>query len=334
MKYFDIGKVVSYNRNFNFINGLRSIGKTYTTLKYIIRKCVEKQVEFVYIVRTKNEKKNNALEEGLEKVLVREFPEFDFEITAEEITLDGVSIGRCIALTEAYEIKKHSFPNVKYMVMDEYILENKTGGRYVNGWNEPDLLLSIYHTIDREEDRVVCFFLGNNISFYNPYHMHPAFNIPHIEPGNIWCNENVLFYWAVPSEELQEEKSHSKFLNMIQNTKYGTYAAKGEYVEDSIVFIEKMPAACRPLFTILCDEHKFTIWNDHDILYISDNVTDTAPFIFALTMPDHNESSYFTKSSKLNFHLDLLRKSYINAKVRFTSPEVKALSEPALKLLL
>ena len=52
MKYWDIGEILAYQRNFNFINGERSIGKSYTTLKFMIKKAIQTGCEFVYIVST------------------------------------------------------------------------------------------------------------------------------------------------------------------------------------------------------------------------------------------------------------------------------------------
>ena len=40
--YWNINEIMSYQRNFNFINGARSIGKTYTTLKYCYRRAIER----------------------------------------------------------------------------------------------------------------------------------------------------------------------------------------------------------------------------------------------------------------------------------------------------
>ena len=77
--YWNINEIMSYQRNFNFINGARSIGKTYTTLKYCYRRAIERGEEFVYLVRTKQILKSGALEEASKKVLQKEFPEVDIK---------------------------------------------------------------------------------------------------------------------------------------------------------------------------------------------------------------------------------------------------------------
>ena len=213
--YWDINKILPYQRNFNLINGERSIGKTYTTQKWVVNRCLEKHQQFVYLVRTQSEKKEGVLLTAFQKVLDKEFPGVEVSSSEETLSLNGETVGWCIALSESQKIKKRSFPNVYYMIFDEYMLEEGSRSMYVSGWKEPDLLLSIYHTIDREEDRVKVFMLGNNTSFYNPYHMHPAFNVQPIKQGQIWTSENVLYQWAEGSEQLKDKRASSKFGKMI-----------------------------------------------------------------------------------------------------------------------
>ncbi len=210
-KYWDINRILRYQRNFNFINGERSIGKTYTTQKWLFNKALTTGRQFVYLCRTKTDKFNKAFSEAFEKVLDKEFPDNDIVCDNENMYSgegdEKGRIGYCLALSEAPDVKKRSFPKVDYIMFDEYMLEREHNFKYVTGWHEPDLLLNIYHTIDRESDRVKVFCLGNTTEFYNPYHTHKAFNIPAVEKGKIWYSDNVLFQWAEKSEELKEEKS-------------------------------------------------------------------------------------------------------------------------------
>ena len=52
---FPLGKILTYNRNFNFINSERGTGKTYTLQKWLVRQFLEKQRQSVYITQFKNE---------------------------------------------------------------------------------------------------------------------------------------------------------------------------------------------------------------------------------------------------------------------------------------
>lgn len=72
--YWDINKILPYQRNFNLINGERSIGKTYTTQKWVVGKCLEKHQQFVYLVRTQSEKKEGFSKEPLKRLCLRNTP--------------------------------------------------------------------------------------------------------------------------------------------------------------------------------------------------------------------------------------------------------------------
>lgn len=344
-KYWDINRILPYQRCFNFINAERSIGKTYTTEKYVLDKCIKQGIEFTYIVRTQDEKKKGILQSAFEKVTLKEFPKYEFDYNNEEMLLvtrdeegeiqDKTIVGYCLALSEAVKIKKRSFPKVKYLIFDEYMLESKQGGQYVNGWKEPDLFLSIYHTIDREEDRVICFILGNNTSFFNPYHLHPAFSIPNIEKGKIWTSENVLFQWAISTKELREEKAKCKFLRMLDNTTYGKYAKDGDYVDDNYSFIEKMSTSAKYAMTLEYESVKFGVYNDmkNGVIYVSDKVDPSCKLNYALTVDDHKENTLLTKSNSIT-QLKWLSNNFKLGNVRFVSMEVKIKCEKAITLLL
>lgn len=344
-KYWDIRKILPYQRNFNFINAERSIGKTYSTEKFLVEKAINTGCEFVYLVRTQDEKKKGILGSSFEKVLMQEFPNLSIECTSEEMLLvvedengdviEKRTLGYCLALSEAVKIKRRSFPKVKYLMFDEYMLESKQGGQYVNGWKEPDLFLSIYHTIDREEDRVMCFILGNNTAFYNPYHLHKAFKIPNIEKGSIWTSENVLFQWAISTNELKEQKSKCKFLKMIDDTAYGMYAKKGDYVDDNVNFVEKLSTTARYSMTLEYQGSKFGVYNDlkNGVLYISDKIDPSCKLVYALTIEDHKENTLLTKSTSVT-QLKWLANNFKLGNVRFVTMEVKIKCEKAIALLL
>lgn len=344
-KYWDINKILPYQRCFNLINGERSIGKTYTTQKFMINRALNKKEEFVYLVRTQNELKAGVFNKSFSKVAMLEFPHLNLDfktdicynrIEDEEGNLIELQVlGYCLALTEVVKIKRTPYPKVKWLLFDEYMLEENSTVRYVNGWKEPDLFLSIYHSIDREEDRVICFLMGNNTSFYNPYHMHPAFNVPFIEKGKIWYSENVLFQWSEASPELKEDKMKCKFLKMIDDTDYGKYAKKGDYVYDNNNFIASRTPWANHVFIIEYMGFTFGIWQDskRGLIYVDNRFDVSCPLRYVLTMEDHKENTQLTKQ-KNKGALAWLSKQFKYGNVRFTSMPVKKIAEEAIRLIL
>lgn len=339
-KYLDLNKILPYQRNFNFINGERSIGKTYTIMKFVINKCLQRGVEFVYLVRTKNQKKAGALGDAFKKVLLNEFSGYRIECTNEDMVNiieteekdEKIQLGYCLALSEKTEVKQRSFPKVKYIIFDEYMLETNNQHEYYKGWKEPDEFLNLYHTIDREEDRVICFLLGNNTSFYNPYHLHPAFNIPFISKGELWTSENVLFYWAQASEELKEDKAKSKFIKMIDKTDYSDYAVKGDYIYDEAKLIEPAPKNARLLFTIEINKIQYGFYYLSSLFFITPVIKGNPQIRFVVNRNDMKEGFYL--ATKDFSYIKLFISMFKRSMIRYESMQTKAIIQNEIFKLL
>lgn len=340
--YWNPYKLLPYQRNFMFINSTRKDGKTYGTQYMFMDKFFKNGDEFVQILRTDAEIKNGAFEASFQKVCYEQFPDYEFLFKgnemwlAERTTQDKLKpvkiMGYALALSQAVKAKKMSFPRVKWAYMDEYMLEPEDSSQYVGGWKEPDKLLSLYHTIDAEEDRVKIFLLGNNTSFYNPYHLHPAFKIPYTEPGKIWKSKNVLFQHYVPSQKLQEKKSQSKFLDMIQGTEYGEYALEGKYIGDSEEFIAKRPSKSQYIFKVKLDDKLYGIWGSQGKTYVSTKHINSNNLIFAMSKKDLSEETiYRYRQNKL---IRWTLNQMLHGKVFYENQEIKARVKPELEKLI
>lgn len=337
--YWNISEILSKQRNFMFINGVRRIGKTYTCLGWALKQAIEKNgCQFMYLVRTEKEIQNKAFSNAFDKVTTREYSDFNIEFGSKECWLcddEGKKIkllGWCRALSQAVKVKREAFPECNLVIFDEYMLEPKQSRFYVQGWNEPDLLLNIYHTIDRDEDRVKVFLLGNNTAFYNPYHLHPAFKIPAVNPGEIWLGDNVLFQWALPSAELKEEQANSKFGRMIKDTSYGDYALGGNYIGDDISRIMKRRKKSRLLFNIRIGNDTFGVWtSDAGELVISEKHNKNSLPTYSCDEKLLDGEVYARKTYMIG---KWMAKKYIYGCVFYESMEVKVKTENFLRRVL
>lgn len=333
--HYTLDHLLPYQRNFNFANAVRSIGKTYGSYYYFIKDWIKNKNEFCVLCRTQEEKKKGYLQKAVQKVLQNEFPQLLaatnakgnnlLTFNADTMQFDGITVAHCIALSEAVKIKKNAYPKVKWLFLDEYAIEeDNIAARYVNGWNEPDLLLSIYHTIDREEDRVIFFGMANNISAYNPYHVHKAFRIPYTEPGNIYKSANVLFENAKPSEELVQFKSKSRFLEMIEDTEYGSMAVNGDYIYDKDGLVEDLPLdQCVPFATIIYNNCKYGVWRYKPLpkILISPKVNPTLKSRYAVTQADMTDGTILARrtAGKIQYLGNMFKFGYL----RFSDMETK-----------
>lgn len=328
----DIMNLMTYGCNFIMIDAPRSVGKTYSALKIIIKNCIKNGVEFAYICRTQEEKKAGVLEKSVQKVMQNEYKGIEYECDTDKMYIvdneEKRVLAYCLALSESQKIKKYSYPKCKYMLFDEYMLES--GGRYVQGEHEPDLLLSIYHTIDREEDRVICFLLGNNTNFYNPYHMHKAFHIPYCEEGQTYRGNNVVFRRLGRSIELTMSKESCKFLQMIDGTDYGNFATGGVYGDSHNEFIATRPSAAKLYIAIVYNGTYYGMWYDNTtyLMYIDTKVNPNCKNAYAATDKDISESVLRNRGTT-----GLIKDLFMKGKCRFVTPEIRAKFSPCIPYL-
>lgn len=287
-KYWDINNVLSRQRLFNFINGPRSIGKTYTLQKWLIKQAIQKRKCTIFVYRTHYELTHSPLFKVFQKVLVQEFPNVEFRATSNAISDEGGPLIYATALSQVRSSKLTSYPDVYYMMFDEYQIENGTG-KYLNGANEPELFITLWHTIDREENRVKCFFLGNNISYYNPYHSYSFFGLPKSidtikEKGGIWTNRITYFELAEVSDELSEEKNQNEVLQALEGSNYGRYALSGEYRDDDSSNILSLGNTTKYMCTLYTDNGVYAMYNNFEFgcLTLSSNVNNNCPRRYAI----------------------------------------------------
>lgn len=330
--HWNIYDILPYQRMFNMINSERLLGKTYTTQMYMLDKAIDKGQEFVYLCRTIKERDENILGDAFDKVIQTEFSGYAFEIDKYTLSLDGQVLGRCIALSEADKIKKRNYPNVYNMMFDEYIIAPDSTAQYVGGMREPNLLLIIYHTIDRDSGRLKCFMLANTLEFYNPYHMHKAFAVPRIEVGQIWYNKFLLFQRPQPSEALRDIKNKSLFEQMIDGTDYGDYANNGTYIfENKNFVVDKLPSGLTYFATICYNTEQFGVWHDtfNNTLYISTNYEPTYLINIALSVKDLTSNSILSTKAK-TAHVKFLQRLLSNGRVYYVGEALKAKLEDKL----
>lgn len=326
--YWNIHQILPFQRHFNFINAPRNIGKTYTALKFFINQALYKNREFVYICRTQDELKNGVLKKAFSKVINEQFPGLDVDFDKDKMYFcaDDVKTvaGHAIALSAAIKNKRESYPNVHWLIFDEYMLEAKYSHMYVNGWNEPDTLLTIYETIDRGEERVTCFLMGNNTEFYNPYHMHPAFQIPYIEEGTIWTSKNVLFQRAIPSDELQEKLDNTAFKQMIKGTRYDNSMSRGVYQDTNHYHTGNITRNHRYFCTLNFDGEQYACYLSHANfnMVVSSKVDSQFPVRIALDSENVNASNMFYKALD-SHHFKTLKKLYQTGLVLYETPLIE-----------
>lgn len=334
--HFSVYHLLPYQRNVMIVDSARGPGKTFGVQGYMLEEAIHKDKVLMDIMRTKDEVELGAFEGHYAKVIMKCFSGYNILFSKREMILvddddNKRLIGHCVSLSEYRNIKKTAFPTVYNMHLDEYLLEQEEQRYYIHGWKEPSILMNLYHTVDREEDRVKLFLTGNTTLLNNPYRLH--FNLPYLEPGQIYKDKFVIYERAVRSDELQKLTADNKFLRMIDGTDYGYYAKEGKYKDQTSPFIESRSAKAQYLFTIKYLNDKYGIWQD---LYAGkvyvDYAFDPSGEVFALTLDDHNENTLLTKG-KSSSMIDWLARVYKASALRYTDVKIKYMMDNAVKLI-
>lgn len=336
--YFNPKKYLPYQRNFIMVSSERTIGKTYSTQKFFLERALTKQERFVYIVRYADEIQNGVFQDAFAKVIDEQFPDYKFKFIKNKMFLcpegedeEKILIGYCAAISSANKTKKVNYPRCRWGLFDEYIVEETKRSEYVGGWEEPTLLLKLYHTIDREQDYLTLFMLANSIEFYNPYHLHPAFHVGRINKGEIWKSDNVLYTIAEASQSLKEKKANSKFLKMIEGTDYGKYAKDGYFINDNDSFIGKRPFTSVLKFNFDVNGCTFGVWMDRDTskIYVDDVYDKNFTKWFTFDKNKHSEGKILVKGREA-FLCKWLGDNCKKGNVIWTNMEVKGKSMDAI----
>lgn len=197
-KYYSPKKILSYNADYNLIIGERSNGKTYSVLKHCLEEYFNTDKKFVYIRRYKEDiigKRGDAVFSALvqngevRKITNNTYSHIilqagKFYLASYDEKLDRLIPANdyfcnILSLSDMEHDKSLSFPNVKYIVYDEFL----TRRYYLK--DEFMLFMNVLSTIIRDRKDIKIFMLGNTVNRYSPYFQEFGINADKLEQGKI-----------------------------------------------------------------------------------------------------------------------------------------------------
>ena len=213
--YYEIGKALSYNCLFNFIVGMRGVGKTYAFKRWAIQDFLKNKNEFIYIRRYKTEVTAQRLKSFFDDIQP-EFPNVAFKVKGNMFYINDEYAGQAQALSTGKILKSIPFPKVSKICFDEFILDK---GVYHYLQDEVTNFLELYSTIARLRD-VIVFFLSNAYTISNPYFDY--FNIvPPYGNKTIKRINNEILVEVIKNEEYTNAAMKTRFGSIINGTAYG-----------------------------------------------------------------------------------------------------------------
>lgn len=327
--YWDIRKPLSYNCLWNFILGMRGGGKTYGSLQWCIEQYLKNKKrgikwEFLYVRRMKAELKKLTTQRNgrLFKAVQNEFPEHTLKAESDTLYCDGEVMGYAQALSTASILKSDAFPNVKIIVFDEFIIDNRGTYHYLN--DEVTKFLDLYETVSRGRD-VIALFLSNAVTVTNPYFDYFHLDKPHNGDIQRFGSSKEILVQNFVSTALSAVKKKSRFGQIIEGTEYLDYAYDNEWLLDNNDFIEHKTQRSRYYITLRYKDSYIGIWFDdlQWIFYVSSDYDLQFKHIYSVTTDDHKPNVMLFNAGKKLVWLKELIDAYQMGAVRYESVKLK-----------
>lgn len=328
--YYNLSKALSYQAFINFLLGERGVGKTYSVSKFVTKQFIKKGEEFAYIRRYKTELQK-AVPKFFDPLKINnEFPDHELSTKGGNFYIDEKIAGYSMTLSTAQNLKSTNFPNVKYIIFDEFIIEEGQN-HYLK--NEVENFLGLVETIARMRD-VKIFMLANAVTITNPYFIYFDIHLPYNNDITTFKNGLILVQY-MRNEKYREEKRKTKFGQLIEGTEYSNYAIDNQFRLDDNSFIEKKTGTSKCNFTIIYNEHIFGVWFDwqNGKIYISFDYNDNG-LSFACTTNDHKPNTLLLSVAKEYHSFRTFLKNYKLGNVYYENQKIKNLFNQAMRLIL
>ena len=314
--YYNCHDLLTYNRLYNMVMGVRGHGKTYCYTK----KCIDigleqKKISFVVLVRYKED--INAIKDDWWSIVEHLYPDYIFysqrNIIYARNSLESFPIGEFIALKQYMRAKRKPRPNVRIIFFDEFLNEEND---YLA--NEITAFTNIVDSIMRNRDNVRVFLVSNHISVLNPYFNY--FGITQLgKRFTRGLHDSILEF--TDSAEFIEFRKNTKFGKSIEGTEYGEYAMMGKFLLDDMTNVSKVPdSTCHHEFNLILEGIPMEVCTMENILYIRRSKDKTA-IAFTPYVDDAVLGAIFCTKS-LN-HFDYIVSKFTNDEIMYESLEIK-----------
>lgn len=342
-------KILSYNKTFNFVIGQRTGGKSYDSKNLAISHHLKYNIEIVWIRREKTELSKEFRMKFFSDV-EHLYPENGFDIKMTESGATAYIFDKVknesgeieqlnrrpfiyfVALSVYHKHKSIPFNNVKWIIFDEFIINPRTGARYLKG--ETFAFFEIYHSIARPYSRMVdgktkmidpktrVLFLGNSISIVNPYFSYFNIKIDLDKEFNVFDNGVVQIWDGTLHREYMETTSLGKSL---EGTDYIEYAQENEFYLDNNNFVQHKTKNASYLFGFIVEGHKLGVWIDYrEGLMFINKMFNGQGLVVAVDTSDHNPNLLMINYFKRTYRYKQLRTAFENGVVRYSDLNVMA----------
>lgn len=244
--HFNTRKIDGYNLPFNFIISEREAGKSTAIWLDKCYKAFKENRQTSLVIRRKITHITKSYIDDIAQI-INKFTDdnivFKYAITSlkEGITDIYINDDRfmriCALSCDITALKSLVLRNLKYIVFDEFICNNRFGEKYLK--DEATKFMEVYNTFRRESEGLKCYFMGNPYSLYNPYFIFFNVDSSKLNRGAIISDKKsyVIQCYEI-TQELREKILSENPLYQFDNA-YTKYAFEGVNVNDQNIIIQK-----------------------------------------------------------------------------------------------
>ena len=322
--YYDFNKLFTYPFLLAFVIGERGVGKTFGCKKYMLKRWLENGEQFIYLRRYKTELDTALTTFWSDLQANGIYDDHKLKVKKSkmltEFSCDGEICGYAVPLSTANILKSTSFPKVKYIVFDEFLLDGASGTyRYLR--DEVTMMLDIIETVGRLRD-IKVIFLGNALSITNPYFAYFNLDLPYNSEFRTF-KDGLIVVNYIKNIAYREAKKKTKFGRLINGTNYGEYAIDNKMLRDNTHFIGKKPPDAKFYGMLIVNGANVGIWTANDgYLYLSTQYDPNTKSKFACDYNDHTEQTIFV-NARDNMYIRLCLRAYKQALLKFENQKIK-----------
>lgn len=325
-KWYNPNRLFSHNAFINFVMSPRGNGKSYSAKEKIIKNYLKDGSQSVYVRRTKVE--IDEIKDTYWNDIQESYPNLEFKVEGDIGYINNDIVVYFIPLSTSTNKKSASYPKVKLIVFDEYIITKTTYNRYLK--NEMTLLLDLIETIARSRTDVKVFILANNVSNVNPF--FSFFDIVPKEGQRFTkYKDGLICLESFTSKVFMEEKKKTPFARLIDNTDYSRYAIEGHVLEDTNDFIkDREGAKYKFLVCFKYEDFKIGVWEnlENGELFCDERIDEDNINKFAMLLDELEEGYLYYKGYRsVNLRIIKIKKASNEGNIFFCSQEIKKIMQ-------
>lgn len=335
--HYNWEKTLSYNADITMVVGAPNKGKTYGLRAYALNRALKRDLRFIEICRTIDER-DSMRRSYFDKLVSSDddFAGYEYKCEANEFKYrrkdapKGAKWRTCgyiIAMAEMQRAKKYTFTNVENVILDEAIIEgiDATHTYKRNEWNVVSRIIDSAvreNAYDGNRVKPRLFLLGNAVDLLNPY--FAAFGVKGVPKfGYTWYMDKMcLLHYAEADERDEYRMSHTLAGRMGSVTGYAKATYANDFLEDER-YIAKKPARAKYIMGCVHMGDEYGVWLDmsEGYYHVTGSIPNNAGNVFSLTRSDDTPNRIAAKAASKT--LRAIVQAYYEGSVLFEDVRVR-----------